>query len=239
MLRSLSSLSVAFVIGILVMGAAHRAPADSGIVATVTYTGDLGPVSSARPLCLCVYLDADLQSSLGCAIAWSNPNAFQISLSPRDYFLIAFLDLDDNERPDSNEPFEIYHDRFAPPADPVTAGPERPAVALTFGDQSLTPIPSPSVTPTETPTPTWTVTPAPTATPTPTSPAQACVGDCDGSGEVTVDELLILVNIALGNTPLQACAEADTDGSDAIEVNEILVAVNHALAGCRSPVAGS
>ena len=45
-------------------------------------------------------------------------------------------------------------------------------------------------------------TPVPTATPVP------CVGDCNGDGEVTVDELLTMVNIALGNLPVTACPAA-------------------------------
>ena len=35
-----------------------------------------------------------------------------------------------------------------------------------------------------------------------TPAAAACVGDCDGSGDVTVDELVTMVNIALGSAPL-------------------------------------
>ncbi len=54
-------------------------------------------------------------------------------------------------------------------------------------------------------------------------------GDCDGSGEVTVDELMTMVNIALGGTPLSACAAGDADGSGDVTVDEIVAAVNHAL----------
>ena len=50
------------------------------------------------------------------------------------------------------------------------------------------------------PTPTPTATePMPTATPT--TPAGGCIGDCDGGGTVTVDEIVTMVNIALG-TPV-------------------------------------
>ena len=195
----------------------------SGIRATVTYTGSLGPVSSARQLCLCVYVDPTLRESIGCFISFANGVSFQITpLSAIDYFLIAFLDPDYNEEAGPGEPLGIYRDRTAPPGDPVTAGPDLPHIDITFGDESLTPTPMPSETPTETPTPT--LTPSPTVIP--------CAGDCDGSGEVTVDELLILVNIALGTAPLPACGGADTDGSGAIEVTEILAAVNNAILGC-------
>lgn len=215
------------------------AASDPGIVATVTYTGNLGPVSNSRPLCLCVYADASLQDRLGCFISGQNGATFPISsLSPTDYFFIAFLDPNFDEVVNSDEPFGIYNDRTTPPADPVTAAPDAPAITIMFGDQSLTPTPVPSFTPTETPTatdtPSPTATPSPTLTPTP----QPCAGDCDGSGEVTVDEILTLVNVALGNTPLEACANADTDGSGAIEVTEILAAVNHALLGCQPNIPG-
>ncbi|MBI3782169.1 MAG: hypothetical protein HY270_02090, partial [Deltaproteobacteria bacterium] len=50
------------------------------------------------------------------------------------------------------------------------------------------------------PTPTSTVGP----TPTPTPPA-ACAGDCNGDASVTVDELITMVNIALGNRGLASC----------------------------------
>lgn len=75
--------------------------------------------------------------------------------------------------------------------------------------------------------PTRTLIPSPTA-----SPASPCVGDCDGSGEVTVNELITMVNIALGNGPLSACAAGDADHSGGITINEIIAAVNNALGGC-------
>jgi hypothetical protein len=33
----------------------------------------------------------------------------------------------------------------------------------------------------------------------------ACVADCDGSGSVTVNELITMLNIALGNDEVSAC----------------------------------
>lgn len=62
--------------------------------------------------------------------------------------------------------------------------------------------------------------------------APACVGDCNGDGEVTVDELLTGVNIALGSLPIERCPVFDANGDGAVTVNEILVAVNNALGGC-------
>lgn len=79
---------------------------------------------------------------------------------------------------------------------------------------------------------TATPTPSPTATPTPTPTPVICVGDCDGSGEVTVNELITMVNIALGTAPLSACPVGDADGSGDITVNEIVQAVGFALTRC-------
>jgi len=60
-----------------------------------------------------------------------------------------------------------------------------------------------------------------------------CPGDCDASGDVTVDEILTMVNIALGNTPLLDCEAADSNQDGQITVDEILTAVNNALNGCE------
>jgi hypothetical protein len=87
-------------------------------------------------------------------------------------------------------------------------------------------------TPTPTPTPPVTATP----TPTPTAPGATCVGDCDGGGAVTVNEIIVLVNMALGTTQLAACPKgippAITDPSQ-INVALIIQAVNAALNGCN------
>lgn len=206
----------------------------------MTYTGSLGPVSSERPLCLCAYNDADLHDQYRCYISYENHVAVQISaFGPTNYFLMAFVDLDGNEFADSNEPFEIYRDRAEAPADAVTASKDVTSVDITFGDENLSPRPTASPTDTPTPTviPTATATPTPTATHTPTSvpstPTMApCTGDCDGSHSVTVDEILTLVNIALGNAAVDACRAGDRDANHAIEVDEILQAVINAQEGC-------
>jgi Bacterial Ig-like domain/Domain of unknown function DUF11 len=59
-----------------------------------------------------------------------------------------------------------------------------------------------------------------------------CIGDCDSGGQVTVDELLATVNIALGNIQVEACKAGDANGDRQITVDEILTAVNSALNGC-------
>lgn len=83
----------------------------------------------------------------------------------------------------------------------------------------------PATTPTATPTPTSTATPTPTAPP-------ACAGDCNTDGEVTVDEVVRGVNIALGLAPLGLCPVLDRSGDGEVTVDELIAAVNAALNGC-------
>jgi Putative Ig domain len=62
--------------------------------------------------------------------------------------------------------------------------------------------------------------------------AVACSGDCDGNGEVTVNELITGVNIALGSAGVDACPSFDRDSNGVITIDEILAAVNALLLGC-------
>jgi hypothetical protein len=93
---------------------------------------------------------------------------------------------------------------------------------------------APAVTPTSTATPTFTLATTATATPPPTATATpgSCVGDCGGDDQVTVDELLTMVNIALGNAGVGTCEAGDANHDSQITVDEILTAVNNALNGC-------
>jgi hypothetical protein len=77
--------------------------------------------------------------------------------------------------------------------------------------------------------------PAPTVTPTATPNSAACVGDCNSGNDVTVDELLAMVNIALGNADVSTCLVGDANHDMQITVDEILTAVNNALNGCPVP----
>jgi hypothetical protein len=69
---------------------------------------------------------------------------------------------------------------------------------------------------------------SPAATAVSATPAPL-VGDCDGSGAVTVDELIVMVNIALGTAAVATCSAGDADHSGDITVDEIVVAVNNVL----------
>jgi hypothetical protein len=77
------------------------------------------------------------------------------------------------------------------------------------------------------------VTGAPPATATATS-GPTCAGDCDGSGEVTVDELVTMVNIALGNSPVTLCEAGDINRDGMITIDELVTAVGNALGTCGS-----
>ncbi len=100
-------------------------------------------------------------------------------------------------------------------------------------------VPGEAATPTATPTPREPTPPGPTPTPSPTATPvlNLCVGDCDGNGEVAVNELVTGVNIALGSLPLSSCGAFDSNGDEDVAVNELLQGVNAALNGC--PLLGS
>ncbi len=59
-----------------------------------------------------------------------------------------------------------------------------------------------------------------------------CVGDCGGDGSVTVDEIIVGVNIALGLAPVEACPSVDRDGNFQVTIDELVGAILNALEGC-------
>jgi len=81
------------------------------------------------------------------------------------------------------------------------------------------------------PTPTSTAGTGPTPTRTIGTPG-ACVGDCDGSGSVAINELVLGVNISLGTAEISRCTSFDRNDSGNVEVNELVGAVNASLNGC-------
>lgn len=62
-----------------------------------------------------------------------------------------------------------------------------------------------------------------------------CAGDCGRDGEVTIDEILTLVGLALSGGGLSGCAAGDTNGDGEVTVDEVLAAVNRASSGCEPP----
>lgn len=86
------------------------------------------------------------------------------------------------------------------------------------------------IAPTSTPQPTASF----TATPIATAQPEPCLGDCDSSGEVTIEELVRGVAIALGRLAPEACPALDADASGLITIDEVLQAVRSSMEGCGS-----
>jgi hypothetical protein len=59
-----------------------------------------------------------------------------------------------------------------------------------------------------------------------------CAGDCDQSGSVTIDELVLGVGIALGVHPPGRCTAMDANVDADVSVDELVAAVEHTLGGC-------
>jgi hypothetical protein len=218
-----------------VVAAAGSAQAFSG---QVNYTGSLGPIRANRPLCICVYRNPDLTGRIGCVISNRNNVAYDTGALPNAYYAIGFVDLTINERLDADEPYVIYDQRAASPADPIDGGAEH--IDFVFGDENLGGAATPTATepPDASPTPTATADETPTepveATPTATAAETATVaptiaGDCDDDGIVSVDELVRAVGIALESLPLSACVAADRDGDGTVRIEELIAALNVAL----------
>jgi hypothetical protein len=109
-----------------------------------------------------------------------------------------------------------------------TGTPSQPATP----SASNTPTPGATMSATSTPQATMSTTATPDATATPSETTDVCAGDCNRNGVVTVDDLILGVNIALGNQPISRCTAADRDGNGQIAVSELITAVNRALGGC-------
>ena len=67
-----------------------------------------------------------------------------------------------------------------------------------------------------------------------TGPAEPCVGDANGDGTVSINELVLGVTIALGTHGIDAAPIFDTNGSETVEINELVIAARNALQGCPS-----
>jgi Tol biopolymer transport system component len=73
--------------------------------------------------------------------------------------------------------------------------------------------------------------PTPTPVPVPT-PRPFCAGDCNGDGEVFVNEITLAVRILAGEAPLADCPAADADGDGEVFVTDITRAVVSLGFGC-------
>ena len=72
----------------------------------------------------------------------------------------------------------------------------------------------------------------PTSFSPPANGAVVCAGDCGSGGQVTIDDLLGMIAIALDAAPLSGCVAGDIDHDGQIRVDEILAAIHVALSGC-------
>jgi tetratricopeptide (TPR) repeat protein len=63
-------------------------------------------------------------------------------------------------------------------------------------------------------------------------PQPPCFGDCGADGQVTIDDLLVMVNIALGAADPAWCRRGDVNGDEQVSVDEMLGAVNATLTEC-------
>lgn len=62
--------------------------------------------------------------------------------------------------------------------------------------------------------------------------AQMCPGDCNLDEQVTIDEVVTAVNIALGTGDLAGCQAVDASNDGQVTVDELVTAVSRALQGC-------
>lgn len=69
--------------------------------------------------------------------------------------------------------------------------------------------------------------------------ADACAGDCDGDGVVTIAELIRGIAIALDGSAVEACAALDADADGTVGMDELITAVGRALEGCPVFVASA
>jgi hypothetical protein len=59
-----------------------------------------------------------------------------------------------------------------------------------------------------------------------------CAGDCDKDGFVTVDDLLVALQIALGGASVAQCMRVDSNGDGQVTIDELLASTRRALDGC-------
>lgn len=56
-----------------------------------------------------------------------------------------------------------------------------------------------------------------------------CLGDCNGDGQVTINELVGAVNVALQGLDVSVCAAADRNSDGTVTIDELVAAVNSGL----------
>lgn len=118
------------------------------------------------------------------------------------------------------------------PTGPIPTSTNTPIISPTPLSQTPTVSVSSTSTPTDTPTPPDGATSTPTPSPTSSARPSVCTGDCNLDDEVTVDELVVAVEITLSRLGMGACPALDADGNDVVTIDEPVAAVFHAVSGC-------
>jgi len=54
---------------------------------------------------------------------------------------------------------------------------------------------------------------------------------------VTIDELILAINVVLGEASLDRCTSLDVNGDGVITVDEVILAITQALEGCPTQTA--
>jgi hypothetical protein len=131
------------------------------------------------------------------------------------------------------------------PTPPATDTASATATRTVTATGTASPQPTPPATATDTATPapstaiaTVTGTVTATATGTATASPRPCVGDCDHSKQVTINELIVGVDIVLGTLPPAACPEFEClDRPGEVDITCLIAGVNAALNGCPGQTA--
>lgn len=110
-----------------------------------------------------------------------------------------------------------------------TPGASPPTATATSATPGATP---PTATVTAPPATSTATAPSAAATPTATAASAACSGDCNGDRVVAINELVLGVNIALGNQAVAACRAFDGNGDGGVAINELIAGVRSALGAC-------
>ena len=120
----------------------------------------------------------------------------------------------------------------ATPGTPATSTPTS-TVAVPTSTRTITRTPLPTSTTTATAPPaTASASSTPASDPTPTVPHFPCIGDCDFSGAVAVNEVVVGVNILLERAEVTSCEAFDPNRTTTVSVNELVRGVNNLLEGC-------
>jgi hypothetical protein len=157
---------------------------------------------------------------------------------------------DTGARQDVGLTFELFRDLGWQVKLPVTVTPTPSATSTRTvrptPTQRRTSTQTRTVTATSPPTPTWTPratrtrtatwTFGPDGSPTPLPP-DVCGGDCNDDRVVTVDELVLGIDIMLGRLTLLQCLVFDVSEDGHVSVDELLIAVDNAMQGCPPSLA--